>query len=880
MKKIIVFYVILVLFSACTILGKRPSGKASVDAKPDTASVISLRPEPKRYNESEKRINDLLHTKLEVKFDYQKAWLYGKATLTLKPYFYPANRLILDAKGFDIAKVALLEGEEDQKALKYAYDGKFINIELDTTYTKQDTFNIYIEYTAKPNELEVRGSAAITSDKGLYFINPDGMEPSKPTQIWTQGETESSSCWYPTIDAPNERMTQEIYMTVDNKYLTLSNGLLMFSLDNGDGTRTDYWKQELGHAPYLTMMAVGEFAVVKDKWRNIDVHYFVEKEYEPYARAIFGNTPEMLEFYSTRLGVDYPWEKYHQIVVRDYVSGAMENTGAVIFGEFMQKNSRELLDENRENIVAHELFHHWFGDLVTTESWANLPLNESFATYGEYLWIEHKYGREAADHHIQDNLTKYLLESRQKQVNMIRFDYEDKEDMFDSHSYAKGGRILHMLRKHVGDEAFFKSLELYLETNKFNPVEIHDLRLAFEKITGEDLNWFFNQWFLASGHPELTITHSYRESDKKAIVTIDQNQDFEKTPLYRLPMGVDIYLNGEIERHKIVLSKAYEEFEFEATSKPDLINVDAEKMILGFKKEKKEPAAWAFQYRNAPLFLDRYEAVENLARLSEDSLHAVIITEALKDKYWGIRVLALKNSNKAASNNSTIIKEQLVEMVQKDSKPEVRASAIKQLSLNFKDASLLNVFKKALTDSSYSVMREALDAIALLDEKEAMTVAKTLENESNANILITIAGIYAKNGSDKENEFFLEAYEKISGVNKFAFISIYNKYLKGRKDETVNAALPVLEDMARHEEQWWMRLSGIQALSGLYNMYSARELELGEELKKATPATPEKEVIEQKMEMAKAQKEQLAHILKNLKEMETDKNLTKFLEVY
>ncbi|TAE02864.1 MAG: M1 family peptidase, partial [Bacteroidetes bacterium] len=456
------------------------------------------------YRASRKMVHDLVHTNLDVRFEWAKAYLHGKAILTLKPHFYPSNRLELDAKGFEIREVALLstnQGKTAKTPLKYTYDGKMINIELNKSYVKDEKYNIFIDYTAKPDELpKGGGSEAITEDKGLYFINKDGKDPNKPMQIWTQGETEASSCWFPTIDAPNQKSTQEIAMTVDKKYITLSNGLMTSTKTNADGTRTDIWKQNKPHAPYLFMMAVGEFAIVKDKWRNIEVNYYVEPKYKDSAKDIFGfgKTPKMIEFFSKILKVDYPWDKYHQIIVRDYVSGAMENSSAVIFGEFAQQTKRELLDLNHEDIVAHELFHHWFGDLVTCESFSNLPLNESFATYAPYLWFESEYGQDFMDHERYKSLQGYFQEAEETTKDLIRYFYKSREDMFDAHSYNKGGGVLHMLRRYVGDDAFFTALNLYLTQNKFGSAEIHDLRLAFEKVTGEDLNWFFNQWFLQS----------------------------------------------------------------------------------------------------------------------------------------------------------------------------------------------------------------------------------------------------------------------------------------------------------------------------------------------------------------------------------------------
>ncbi|MBA3970538.1 MAG: M1 family peptidase, partial [Bacteroidetes bacterium] len=320
----------------------------------DTIQALPESPEPQTYQASATRINDIIHTKLDVNFDWSKQYMFGKATITVKPYFYPVTALELDARGMELKEVSLASiayvktGMDKMKdpsgayeatigraivktALKYKYENDVITIELDREYKNTEEYMIFIDYISKPNELKKGGgSAAITDDKGLYFINPDGKEKDKPMEIWTQGETQASSVWFPTIDRPNERMTQEIYMTVDKKYATLSNGELCSSSDNGDDTRTDYWKMELPHAPYLAMMAVGEFAIVKDKWRGKEVSYYLEKEYEQYAKAIFGNTPEMLEFYSNKLGVEYPWNKYAQIVARDYVSGAMDNTTATL----------------------------------------------------------------------------------------------------------------------------------------------------------------------------------------------------------------------------------------------------------------------------------------------------------------------------------------------------------------------------------------------------------------------------------------------------------------------------------------------------------------------------------------------------------------------
>jgi aminopeptidase N len=851
---------ILSVFFACM-----PAKKAEKTQINSITATIDETSTPSIYNESRKRVFDLLHTKLDVRFNIPGAELYGKATLSLTPYFYSTSALELDAKGMEFSKIMLEGKNQKSRELSHHYENDILSITLDREYHRGDTIQIFIEYVSRPNARAEGGSAAITSDKGLYFINPQGKEAKKPIQIWTQGETESNSVWFPTIDSPNERMSQELYITVPENFITLSNGLMVFSMENGDGTRTDYWKQDLPHAPYLTMMAIGEYAVVNDKWRNLDVNYYVEKDYEPYAKTIFGNTPEMMEFFSRQLGVDYPWDKYHQVVVRDYVSGAMENTGAVIFGEFMHQTPRELLDDDNESIIAHELYHHWFGDLVTCESWANLPLNESFATYGEYLWIEYKYGRNAADHHLQGNLNQYLAESKNKQMDMIRFSYEDKEDMFDSHSYAKGGRILHMLRKYVGDEAFFESLKLYLNTHKFQSVEIHDLRLAFEKVTGEDLNWFFNQWFLSSGHPELEIKTSFNKEANKAVVKIEQVQNLKKAPLYRLPIEIDIYCNGRVIKQKVTLRKQEEEFQFTVPSKPELINVDAEKMLLCVKKEEKNAEEWAFQYRNTPLFIDRLEAIENLAK-SPSPLSTEILAEGLNDKYYNIRLAAIRNTQKLHAQNPEELKEKLLHLSLNDPKSVVRAGALRQLSNYFsKDSDASNTFKAALADSSYQVLAEALAAIAVFSDKEALEAAKALEKEKKPAIINAIAAIYARSGNDTHNQFFLHSFENLSGYNQYSFINLYGKFLKGKSDETINESLSLLENIAISSPAWWVRLSAIQALSELFYNYDAQSKD------------SKGKIIKANTENQESVKEKISKILSKAKQKETNENLLKIL---
>lgn len=768
------------------------------------------------YNPSHTFEHDLLHTKIEISFDWAKKRANGKATLTLRPWFYPSSHLTLDAKNFDILSVNL-EGKTEQ--LKYQYDSSQLNIDLGKTFTRSEEFKVVVTYTAKPDErTNIGGSAAITSDKGLYFINADGSEKDKPKQIWTQGETESNSCWFPTVDKPNERCTQEIYITVEDKYKTLSNGLMLSSKKNSDGTRTDYWKMDKPHAPYLFMMAIGEFAVVKDKWRGIDVDYYVEPAFEQDARDIYPYTTEMLEFFSTKLNYAYPWPKFSQVVVRDYVSGAMENTSAVIFGDFMQKNKRGLLDAHwtNEKVVAHEMFHQWFGDLVTTESWANLTLNEGFANYSEYLWLEHKYGRDAADDHEMQEQQGYIFSAGDGGHPLINFGYGNREDMFDAHSYNKGGAVLHMLRNQVGDEAFFAALSRYLKRNEYTDVEAHELRLAFEDLTGQDLNWFWNQWFFSAGHPNLEISYGYDEGRKIATVQIDQIQDGPKVPyVFDLPMAVDIYqADGTVKREQIRITKRKQTFEFAAAVKPALINVDATKTTLCVKHDQHSAAEWVFMYQHGPLFRDRFEALDNLQN-DESAAAKPVFKDALKDAYYGLRAIALQHADPKDAETVVV----LAKLAETEKEPSVRALAINLLGES-EDKQYVPILKKGMEPTqAYSVVGAALSALTKLDPDAAIEASKSLQNDDNDEIILALSELYAQKPDRNNLPYFERRMDKIDFMGAFTFFDFYQKTLAGIHDDAVIEAgadkLKVISlNLATSQ---WRRFGATKAISDLKN---------------------------------------------------------------
>jgi aminopeptidase N len=733
---------------------------------------------PLVYHASAEKVHDLIHTKLEARFDYTKSHMLGKVWITLKPHFYATDSLFLDAKGMDLRAVQLVS--RTNVPLKYSYDGWIIKIKLDKQYTRNDNYTIYIDYTAKPNELQVKGSDAINDAKGLYFINPTGVDRNKPTQIWTQGETEATSAWCPTIDKPNQKTTSEILMVVPDKYVTLSNGKLVSQTKNSDGTRTDHWKMELPHAPYLFFMGVGDYAVVKDTYNGMEVNYYVEREYESVAKKIFGDTPEMIAFFEKVTGVKYPWVKYSQMTARDYVSGAMENTTATLHQEGAQQDARELLDENSwEGTIAHELFHQWFGDYVTAESWSNLTVNESFADYSEYLWLEHKYGVDEAGAENFTQMQAYLSQPEESEKELVRFYYDDKEEMFDLVSYQKGGRILHMLRQVVGDSAFFLGINKYLTDNKFGTGEAHQLRLAMEAITGRDLNWFFNQWYFGYGHPVVDISYAYDDAAKKVSVTINQMQGEDN--LFQLPLDIDVYNGDQKVRYSVWLNEKSETFSFPYTTRPDLVNVDANKFTLWQKTDNKTLENYIHQYKYAGNYVDRREAYIAALKQSGNAKAIDLLKLAMNDKSPRMRRGNLSRINPADKNLLTALEPSIVNLAKNDKAKLVRAQAITLLAGQNK-TEYLDIFKAGLNDSSYTVAGASLIGLSQLDKNLALVEAKKLAAKPNKGLLKdAIAKAYLLSGSEDLFALVYDDYKKKQWWEQLGLVEDFATYLSELK---------------------------------------------------------------------------------------------------
>jgi len=488
----------------------------------------------------------------------------------------------------------------------------------------------------------------------------------------------------------------------------------------------------------------------------------------------------MMAFFSKITGVDYPWVKYAQIVGRDYVSGAMENTTATLHQESAQQDARELVDGNHwESTIAHELFHHWFGDYVTSESWSNLTLNESFANYSETLWDEYKYGKDAGDAQNYADMVGYL-QSQSAEKDLVRFYYPDKESMFDAVSYNKGGRILHMLRNYVGDSAFFKALNLYLTTHKFKAAEAHHLRLAFEEVTGRDLNWFFNQWYFGSGHPKLTIDYIYDDNAKKVQVIIKQTQPGK---VFKLPIAIDIYNGPKKVRHQVWVENSVDTFTFAYESRPDLVNVDGDKVLLAEKKDNKTLDNYIHQYKYAGNYLDRREALDFASRNQDNPKAIELLKQGLKDKYHGLRGFTIARLDLRKETVRQQMESAIADLAKNDPKSLVRAAAIEALA-EYGNDQYKSLFVKALSDSSYTVAGAGLQALSEVDSLAGINEAKRLaKTKTKGKLVEAITGVLIKSGDESGFDIIANAFDKMAlSQAKFELMTPFIDFLSKVND--------------------------------------------------------------------------------------------------
>jgi aminopeptidase N len=794
----IVFLLVLITLSCDT---RKKSVTPTKRVILDTIHIKKI-PKTSIYKHTNTVLFTIPKTTLFVNFDWMAHELIGTAIMEITPF---ANNKIdtiqLDAKSMEIYTVW-----QGNNTCQFFANKDYLYIYLPNTLSGNQTSKLTIKYKAKPDSKKVGGSQAIRNDKGLYFTNTDKKDKYKPTQLFTQGETESNSCWFPTIDKPNNKSIFTLHITVPDSFTSLSNGNLIAQKDSAT-YRIDTWKNEKPMSAYLVMMCIGKYSLQKDFLKTLPVNYYVEPFYEKNAQNIFARTPEMIDYFSNILGVPYPWEKYSQITARDYVSGAMENTSASLFGDFVQKTERELLDNGNDGIVSHELFHQWFGDLVTCESWSHLTLNEGFATFGEHLWLEKAYSNEEQERLKYNDLRAYLKFAELFDTPLINFYYGDKEDMFNSITYKKGGRVLNLLRSELGADIFFKGIQNYLQNNAYGTVEVDDLRIAMEKVSGKDLRYFFNQWFLKGGHPNLEFSYSRPDSNTLQISYIQKNDSAHY--IFDLPFqfkcmheGKSVVQNFRINKLEGELLMDIADLNLIDLKTLPIIIADANHTLVGSFTEQKSVVAHKKVFTSTNSYINKMRALNAVYKAGASATAEEIFYASLQDPLKYIREAGLQSINMTTISNKEKLKSYLFNIANTDNyKPNI-AKAISHLS-HYKDTLHKDLFLQKCTDSSYAVASSALLALATLDSIGALETAESLmvNTSVRSSLKTAIANLFAHTGDLKYLTFFENAIPTSFGGERNSIINnFYIWSIKNNTNESFKKVISLLEYYATWDE--------------------------------------------------------------------------------
>lgn len=646
---------------------------------------------------------DLQHSKIALKFDVEQKKVIGDVTHTLTILKDGTEKVWFDSAGLTIQSVTV-----NKKEAKFESKETKLIVPLASAAKAGQKLEVEIKYEGKPT-------------KGLYFILPDKNAPGRPIQVWTQGESEDTRYYLPTYDYPNDRLTTETIVTVPASWTTVANGKLVKVVDAGNGNKTWTWAESLPSSTYLITVVAGEFDEVKESWRGIPVTYYAPKGRGDRLKVNYGRTPQMLEFFSKQLGVGYPWEKYAQSMVDDFVAGGMENSSATT-NTSSSLTHEKLAPEyttGEDPLIAHELGHQWFGDLVTCKDWGNIWLNEGFATFMERLWVEHYFPKDQSEYERWNEGRDWMENPGLYVKSIVRHDFDDSSE-FDGNSYNKGGWVLYMLRHQIGEDAFYAGLKHYLEVNRGKNVVTADLTKAIEEATHINVDQFFSQWIYGAGAPKFDLSYSYDDAKHQVTLKVKQTQKVEgKVGIFHIPTDVEITTASGVKTYPITVSKAEEAFWFPADSAPVMVLFDKGGQVLksaDFHKEKKE---WLYQTKNATEFSDRADAVVELGKLKDDGDAIAALGDALNnDKAWGIRATAAETLGETKSPAAAKL---LLETLNTTKEPWVRNRIVSALG-GFKDNAevLAKLNAVAKEDSSYRAQAAALQALGKLKAPNAL----------------------------------------------------------------------------------------------------------------------------------------------------------------
>ena len=662
----------------------------------------------------------LRHIRLDLTLDQKVKEVRGTATLALSPLNDGLREIELDGESLHIRKVT----DGDGKALDFEYRDNNLKVRLGRAFKAGAEFVLKVAYDCKPK-------------KGMFFVRPTKDYPKHPWMVWTQGEQEDNRSWFPSYDSPNQKMTSEVVVTVDEKQFAVSNGRLVEeSRDAGTRTRTYHWLQDIPHSNYLITIVSGEFDRHEETWNGVPLQYYVPKGQGGKIKETFKYLPSMMAFYSKVTGLKYPYPKYAQAVVQDFTFGGMENTSLTVLVDVCLVKPDTRPDYRPEGLFAHELAHQWFGDWVTTKSWGHLWLNEGFASYFDPLWFESEFGRDEFQWLMHSEAQLYFEEDATSYRRpIVVHKAHDVEDMLDRHTYEKAACVLHMMRFVLGDDLWWKSIRHYLKRHAIGNVETNDLKEAIEEATGRNLDKFFDQWLYKAGYPEYEVSWKYDDKSRLVALTVKQKQEVKDlTPLFTTPVELELHVKGKPRRERVEVSRAEQTFFLEAAAKPDMVLFDPDAWILKkltFEKPKEE---LLFQLKTADRVIPRVQACEGLGKILQDDDVVEALKAALtKDSFFAVRRAAAK----ALGEIRTEAAKSAIMAGLKDKDPRVRRAVYDALGQYREDDEAFKVLSNAWMKErrEYPASSGALGMGASRHPKAFNAIVKGLDRPAHASVI-------------------------------------------------------------------------------------------------------------------------------------------------
>jgi aminopeptidase N len=664
----------------------------------------------------------LQNVRVALRFDIDQRKVIGDVAHTLTTLRDGLTQL-----NFDCADITVSSARVNGKDATFAARDEQLRVQLAQPAKAGEKFEVELKYEGKPTS-------------GLYFILPDKDDPGRAKEIWTQGEAEDTHHYIPIYDYPNDRTSTEMILTVPGDWLTVSNGKLLSVQDAPNGQKTWTWRQSQPISTYLISFVAGEFKEKKDSWRNIPVTYNVPRGTEDTIEATFHHTKEMLDFFSERFGVAYPWDQYAQTAVHDFVASGMENVSATTLAVRDMVHAELASDrpEGADGLISHEMTHQWFGDLVTCKDWTNTWLNEGFATFGATLWEEHFYGADASAYRYWREQNSWMQSKELYPIPIVTRDINDSVE-YVGNVYSKAGWVIHMLREQMGDEAFFRALKHYLEKNRLQNVVSADLAKAIEESSGTNVDLFFDQWIFGAGAPRFAVKSTYDDKGMKLSVSVKQTQKVEgRVGLFHVPVTISITTAGGEKFFPVDISKADETFSFSLDGPPLMVLFDKGDRILKSLDFQKSPEEWIRQLQTAQEVPDRADAAYALGAVRDnDAAVNALGDTAQHDKFWGVREEALRALGRL---NSAPAKKQVLAALSNE-QPWVRMTAVEQLGRFHGDEDiakrLQNIYKD---DKSYAVRGAALQSLATDKAPNAESILeKALSTSSPQDVLRSAA---------------------------------------------------------------------------------------------------------------------------------------------